>query len=164
MAPLAEYISMLYTHVAAASEAVPVLGADIADALGELSVSDYLPDRSWLPHAQGVVAATRVGGVRMLRSRDAAHGEKLVFAILDSAAAAPTEAEMLDWELRAAWSLPLPEGHDFEEHIGYDGRAVYLIAPTRLLPPLTAYLRLYFGLYCPSRPSPFLPPVSGGFL
>ena len=163
MAALAEYVSTLYTHVAAASEAVPVLGADIADALGELSVSDYhLPARPWLPHAQGLVAAAHVGGVRMLRSRDASRGEKLVFAILDDQAAAPTEAEMLDWELRAAWSSPLPEGHDFEEHVGYDGRAVYLIAPTRLLAPLTAYLRLYFGLYCPSRPSPFLPPATGG--
>ena len=160
--------SALYAHIVAASEAAIVLGADIAGALGELCASDcFLPARPWLPHAQGLVAVARVGGVRMLRSRDAVCGEKLVFAVLlggasEPAAAAPTEAEMLDWELRAAWSSPLPGGHDFEEHVDYEGRAVYLIAPTRLLSSLTGYLRLYLGLYRPSRPSPFLAPVPGG--
>jgi hypothetical protein len=139
----------------AASEAV--LGADVAGALGELATP-------WLPHAQGVVAVARVGAVGILRSRDAARGEKLVFAVLGDAA--PTEAEMLDWELREAWSSPLPEGHGFEEHVDFGGRAVYLIAPARLLAPLAGNLRLYLGLSRPSRPSPFLPPVTGrgGFL
>ena len=162
-AAAAEYTSSaLYAHIVAASEAAIVLGADIAGALGELCASDcFLPARPWLPHAQGLVAVARVGGVRMLRSRDAVCGEKLVFAVL-LGGAAPTEAEMLDWELRAAWSSPLPGGHDFEEHVDYEGRAVYLIAPTRLLSSLTGYLRLYLGLYRPSRPSPFLAPVPGG--
>jgi hypothetical protein len=82
---------------------------------------------------------------------------------VDDPAAAPTEAEMLDWELRAVWSSPLPEGHDFEEHAGYGGRAVYLIAPTRLLASLAGYLRLYLDLCPPSRPSRFLCPAAAVF-
>jgi hypothetical protein len=158
-----EYTSALYTHIVAASEASTVLGADISGALGELVTPGGLLARPWLPHAQGLVAVARVGGVWMLRSRDAARGEKLVFAILDDPAAAPTEAEMLDWELRAVWSSPLPEGHDFEEHAGYGGRAVYLIAPTRLLASLAGYLRLYLDLCPPSRPSRFLCPAAAVF-
>lgn len=161
----AEYTSppayALYTHFSAASEAVTVLGAGIGGALDALS-TPCLRARPWLPHAQGLVAVARVGGVGMLRSLDAARGEKLVYAILGDAA--PTEADMLDWELRAAWSSPLPEGHGFEEHVDCEGRAVYLIAPARLLASLADYLRLYLGLSRPSRPSPFVPPASGGFL
>lgn len=152
----------LYSYAAAASEAMTALGADLASALDGFATPG-LPARAWLPHAQGLVDVVRSGGVWMLRSSDAAHGEKLVLAVLlDDDALAPTEAEMLDWDLRAAWGAALPEGHGFEEHVDYGDRVVYLLAPTHLLGPLADFLRPCLGLCSPSRPSPFLPPLTGG--
>lgn len=160
----------LFTHAAIGAEAMRILGPDIVVALDAFA-SPGTPDRPWSPHAQGLVdvAHDMSSGVWMLRSKDlAACGEKLeklVFAVFpDNNSGGPTEAEIWDWDLRAAWGAPLPEGHGCEECIDYRGRFVFLIAPKTLVSALHAYLRPYLALTPTADKNPFECPRVGFFL